>query len=46
MAWRTTPPKNAAEASRLVLEALQGQLRTDVLVNSYIAFFSSLTNWL
>ncbi|KAH9569109.1 hypothetical protein CY35_03G114900 [Sphagnum magellanicum] len=30
-AWRTTPPKNAAEASRLVLKALQGQLGTDVL---------------
>ncbi|CAM6027527.1 unnamed protein product [Sphagnum balticum] len=31
VAWRTTPPKNAAEASHLVLQALQGQLRTDVL---------------
>jgi hypothetical protein len=29
--WRTTPPKNAAEASHLVLQALQGQLGTDVL---------------
>ncbi|CAK9873685.1 unnamed protein product [Sphagnum jensenii] len=31
VAWRTTPPKNAAEASNLVLQALQGELSTDVL---------------